>query len=140
MRVLLALTFIVSACGQPAFTCATNAGVPPTVRSESLTELVGDVVFGCKGGVPTALGSPVPTVNITIGLNVPVTNAHTPDGPSDVLLLIDEPNATPTSATILFQPASISSPPPPIINTGTGTFDGSPGHPNVFQGLVRGNE
>src|SRR6185295_10571160 len=94
----------------------------------------------CTGGTPLPLGAAVPTTNLTLRFNAPITNAHTPDGPSDAFLLIDEPNATPTSSPILFAPAPIFSPPPPIINTGSGTFDGSPGHPNVFQGLVNGNQ
>lgn len=136
------LSLAVIACAQqnPVLQCIANVGATPTVRTEGLTERVGDVVFNCTGGTPLPLGAAVPTTNLTLRFNVPVTNAHTPDGPSDVLLLIDEPGATSSSAPILFQPASISAPPSPIINTGSGTFDGSPGHPNVFQGLVRANQ
>src|SRR5882724_8299450 len=89
--------------GTPALQCIANAGVPPTVRVEGLTELVGDVVLQCTrgpGAVPTPLGQPVPMVNITVRYNAPLTNAHLPDGPSDALLLIDEPNTQGTLPTI----------------------------------------
>ena len=63
-RWFLALTvgglMVGQAYAQPEFTCAGNAGVPPLVRGEGMTELVGDTVLNCTGGVPTASGAAVP--------------------------------------------------------------------------------
>lgn len=74
-----------------AFGCATNAGVPPLVRAEGITELVGDVVLNCTGGTPTAVGAPVPQVNFQIFLNTNVTSRLQADPWSEALLTIDDP-------------------------------------------------
>jgi hypothetical protein len=58
----------------PAFTCVANAGVPPIVRSQGVTELVGDLVLNCTGGTPTPAGAPIPTSNVQIFLNTNVTS------------------------------------------------------------------
>ncbi|MFN9754640.1 MAG: hypothetical protein ACK55L_04490, partial [bacterium] len=87
-----------SANAQPAFSCSTNAGVPPIVRAEVLTELVGDLILNCTGGVPTALGAAVPQVNFQIFLNTNVTSRLLSDPWSEALLMIDEPNGAAGSA------------------------------------------
>src|ERR1043166_5014238 len=74
--------------------CIANAGVPPTVRSEGLTELVGDIVLNCQGGTPLPVGSVIPQANITIFLNTQVTSRllGTPNSnSSEAVLTIDEP-------------------------------------------------
>jgi len=76
-----------------AFSCVGNAGVPPIVRAEGLTELVGDLVLNCTGGTPTAAGSPVPQANVQIFLNTNVTSRLVSDPWSEALLMIDEPGA-----------------------------------------------
>ena len=76
-----------------AFSCVGNAGVPPIVRAEGLTELVGDLVLNCTGGTPTAAGAPVPQANVQIFLNTNVTSRLTNDPWSEALLMIDEPGA-----------------------------------------------
>jgi hypothetical protein len=76
-----------------AFSCVGNAGVPPIVRAEGLTELVGDLVLNCTGGTPTAAGSPVPQANVQIFLNTNVTSRLVADPWSEALLMIDEPTA-----------------------------------------------
>ena len=80
-----------SANAQPAFSCNSNAGVPPIVRAEGLTELVGDLILNCTGGNPTALGATVPQVNFQIFLNTNVTSRLLNDPWSEALLMIDEP-------------------------------------------------
>lgn len=75
----------------PAFSCVGNAGVPPIVRSEGLTELVGDLVLNCNGGTPTANAAPVPQANVQIFLNTNVTSRLTSGSWSEALLMIDEP-------------------------------------------------
>jgi hypothetical protein len=76
-----------------AFSCIGNAGVPPIVRAEGLTELVGDLVLNCNGGTPTAAGSLVPQANVQIFLNTNVTSRLVADPWSEALLMIDEPSA-----------------------------------------------
>jgi len=76
-----------------AFSCVGNAGVPPIVRAEGLTELVGDLVLNCTGGTPTAAGAPVPQANVQIFLNTNVTSRLVADPWSEALLMIDEPSA-----------------------------------------------
>jgi len=76
-----------------AFSCVGNAGVPPIVRAEGLTELVGDLVLNCNGGTPTVAGNNVPQANVQIFLNTNVTSRLTNDPWSEALLMIDEPSA-----------------------------------------------
>jgi len=75
-----------------AFTCVANAGTPPTVRVEGITELVGDLLLQCTGGTPTASGKPVPVANLRLTLNTNVTSRLLGGGYIDALLLIDDPN------------------------------------------------
>ena len=139
-------------------------------RAEGYTELVGDVLLACTGGTPTAVGVPVPQINIQIFLSQNVTSKITgvtgssSTGSSvflEALLIIDEPNSSlhPTTpllncgySTLLAPDSSLSGPGVCSIN-GTGgvastdfantlnpnantstTYNGTAGHPNVFQG------
>ena len=79
--------------GLPGFSCTTSVTVAPTLRSEGITELFGDILLQCSGGTPTPKGQPVPVANITVRLNTAVTNGYTiPGNPSvDAYLLIDDP-------------------------------------------------
>jgi hypothetical protein len=80
-----------------AIQCVANAGVPPIVRAEGITELVGDVVLNCTGGTPATAGVPIPTLNITVFLNTNITSRLNPVGGggfgngSEAMILIDEP-------------------------------------------------
>jgi len=131
-----------SANAQPAFSCSTNAGVPPIVRAEGLTELVGDLILNCTGGVPTAVGAAVPQVNFQIFLNTNVTSRLlTSSGNwSEALLMIDEPAGTASTAGNINYCAQAA-------GTGcTATGVGTPGGisyltgttPNVYQGRQAG--
>jgi hypothetical protein len=72
----------------PTLTCNTNAGVPPIVRSEGYTELVGDVVLDCTGGNPAA---PFLT-NIQIFLNTNITSRLIDSANNtEALLMINDP-------------------------------------------------
>ena len=76
----------------PAFTCVANAGVPPIVRSEGVTELVGDLILNCQGGTPTPAGVNIPLSNIQIFLNTNITSRLLNSGNlSEATMLIDEP-------------------------------------------------
>ncbi len=136
MKRFLFLLLITGVCGwaqvSPGLQCLINTTVTPTVRNEGLTELTGDIVLNCNGGNPTALSQPVPQANITVYLNTQVTSRLLQGDRSEALLLIDEP-----------QPGKqlLATPGATVTGTGTGqeTFDGSSGHPNVYQGIVSGN-
>jgi hypothetical protein len=92
--------------GQP-LNCFANSGVPPVVRAEGFTELVGDLVITCTGGNPAA---PF-LANFQLFLNTNITSrlvATSPDT-SEALLMIDEPglarldvNGNPTTTTTPF--------------------------------------
>ena len=76
--------------------CIADTGVPPTVRVEGITELVGDIVITCTGGTPTPAGTTVPYVNVMVGLNTTITSRllGSNTGVNDALLLVDEPNTS----------------------------------------------
>jgi len=78
----------------PPFQCTANAGVPPIVRAEGYTELVGDLTLNCTGGVSTPAGATVPQVNITILLSTNITSRLLAGGLfNEALLIIDEPHS-----------------------------------------------
>src|SRR5262245_51036499 len=64
----------VTASAQGPFQCFANGGVSTPARSEGLTELVGDLVLNCIGGIPTAPGVSIPPVNIQVFLNTALTS------------------------------------------------------------------
>ncbi|MBI1357760.1 MAG: hypothetical protein GC160_25765 [Acidobacteria bacterium] len=83
------------------FRCVASA-TTPSIRAEGLTELVGDVVLRCSGGAPTAAGASIPTYDVKLSLNLPLSN--TPLGSltvngsfaplsaaTNALLSVDEP-------------------------------------------------
>ena len=90
---VLVLGAVAPASAQPnTFQCTANAAVPPTMRQEGITELIGDIVLNCTGGTPTAPGVPVPQANITVFLSNPVTSRILSGTASEALLLVDEPD------------------------------------------------
>jgi len=144
-----------------AFNCTANAGVPPLVRAEGVTELVGDLILNCNGGNPTAPGVAIPQSNVQIFLNTNLTSRLYANNVSEALLLIDEPAPAPGTANPPSTPAqgvtqatlgclAINSTNCSILGTGggvgaTGPYTGNPaitvvngqsfGHYNVFQGI-----
>lgn len=92
---LLTLAFATQLNAQnPSVQCVANAGVPPIVRAEGITELVGDLVLNCTGGVPTQNGALIPASNIEIFLNTNITSRLLSLSWSEALLLVDEPHST----------------------------------------------
>jgi hypothetical protein len=87
-------------------TCAATA-VPPVVRAEGIAELVGDIVLVCQGtNAPTAPASSF-IVNVSVSLNVNVTNNINFGGNgsnvSDAVLIVNENNcADPTNVGSIF--------------------------------------
>jgi len=142
----------------PALQCVANAGVPPTVRAEGLTELVGDLVLNCNGGTPTPVGQTVPQANVTIFLSTNITSRITASPFTEALLLMDEPHAAGVTAAVPLlacDPANVNNgvcaitgtgsgvgvynPTNPIVNLvqPNGTLGTSP-RPNAFQGRFSG--
>ena len=83
----------------------------------------------------------MPAVNLTVSLNSAITSRLYPNAWSEVLLLIDEPGSglqgAPNTQLACNNPNGTCS----ITGTGTGigTYDGSQGRPNVFQGQLSQN-
>ena len=146
-RFLILSALISVAAGAQPTTCSVNGGVPPTIRSEGLTEQIADVVLTCTGGTPTPAGAPVPQSDITVYLNANVSSRilSNVNGTAwlDALILIDEPHSTynpnvpllacgdPSAPDSLITPGVCS-----IIGTGTGVgvYNGGTNRPNVWQG------
>src|SRR5262245_30864722 len=70
----LLLGLSVTASAQPALSCFTSGGVNTPDRAEGLTELVGDFLVTCTGGIPTAPGAQIPAVNVQVFLNTAITS------------------------------------------------------------------
>jgi uncharacterized protein (TIGR03437 family) len=66
----------------------TAAAVNPLLRSEGVTERVGDIVLNCAGGTPGA----VLAGNLTVFLGTNITNKITSDNIVDVILTADQGN------------------------------------------------
>lgn len=130
----------------PAFGCVANAGVPPVLRAEGLTELTGDIILNCTGGQPAGQGgnapAAVPQVNFQIFLNTNVTSRLLNSPVSEAILTIDEP--VPANQR-LCSPASTSPVVPCVVTPAPGNITGvnyagaSPvTTPNVFLGEQAG--
>ncbi|MDX2153384.1 MAG: hypothetical protein SFV54_21755 [Bryobacteraceae bacterium] len=124
LAVLVLLSVASPAFGQ--LTCSTTTGVPPLVRAEGITELVGDIVYVCSTPDPDGPAGPLPAqtfpqpivVNIQIFLNTNVTSQLLDSvGTSEALLLINEPSATTTPAIQLGVNARQGTIPPGVNNS-----------------------
>jgi len=76
--------------------CTATVSVPPALRAEGMTELIGDIVLVCTGGPQLGAGASIPTANITVSLAPNVTSrilSTTPVNATEALLLIDEPGS-----------------------------------------------
>jgi len=128
------------------FSCTAQTGaVPPTLRQEGLTEMVGDILISCIGGNNLAPGTAIPTATFTVylgGVTTVTSRLLGSNGVSEAVLLIDEPNtglsgagpATPMTvcpnATSGGCPATVGAAGQPV-NSGTTTAAY-----NVYQGVV----
>ena len=135
--ITLAWLGVSPASAQSPLSC-TMTSVPTLLRAEGLTELIGDIILTCTGGVPTPVNQPIPQVNLTIYLPANVTSRILPNGASDALLLIDEPGTAQNPVQRVCANTN------GCVVTGTGgvgePFDGSDAtRPNIFQGLVAAN-
>ncbi len=164
----LALVALLAGLTVPAsaqtFQCGTNTSNVPLVRAEGFTELLGDILLDCTGGIPTPPGQTVPTVNLTVALDqgVNITSQVTAvlSGVEflEALVIIDEPNSSSNPTRPLLNCGRTEAPDNTAAGVGvcsiTGdgnhgggalgaanTYDGTAasagnpgGHPNVFQG------
>jgi len=123
--------------------CTANAAVPPTLRGEGLTELVGDIVLTCQGGTPVPAGSAIPAANIQVFLNTQVTSRLLSSSLSEAILTIDEPQSPPNVA--VSQVVLCTTPTTGCTSIGTGNVPANANefkngtNPNVYQGQVAGN-
>ena len=164
MTLFVGLAAAQTSGGGTALTCNTVAQVTPQLRSEGITEEVGDIVITCQGGTNTAVNTAIPQGNIVISLTAPVTSrlasGSAPAGaagqPSEAILMVDEPNSGLSGPVPSFGPgAPIAVCPTPgsgcteyatsVAGTGgtyivaTNTVGGTTAGYNVFQGNVAGN-
>ncbi len=135
--IALAWLGLLPASAQSALSC-TMTSVPTLLRAEGLTELIGDIVLTCAGGVPTPANRPIPQANVTVYLPANVTSRILSNGGSEALLLIDEPG------TALNPIQRVCGSITGCVVQGTGgagqPFDGSgSSRPNIFQGTVSAN-
>jgi len=87
----------VSTTSTSAITCSASAAVPPQLRTEGYTELVGDIQLFCSGGIAPALGALIPQANIVVQLPGTITSrliGKNAQAGSEALLMIDEPGST----------------------------------------------
>jgi hypothetical protein len=141
----VAAVFIGTASAQsgtgPAFTCTSNAGVPPLVRNQGITELVGDVVLNCTGGTATPIfqadgvtRATVPQNNVQIFLNTNVTSRLLAGSSTltEALLMIDEPGAAQQKVCTGVCTINGAAPTPASAGINYATYGGV----NVFQGSL----
>jgi hypothetical protein len=134
-------------------TCTAAVSVPPQLRAEGLTELIGDIVIQCQGGTAIASGATIPTANITVSLGTNVTSrllgTNNTSNASEALLLIDEPGSGgdgpgPAAAQLLCGSPSVGAGPGGCtqvsVGGGASTATGGGQAPNMYQGLVNANQ
>jgi hypothetical protein len=116
------------------FACQASVAVPPTLRAEGLTELIGDIVLTCTGGtqisVPaTGALTALPTANVTVSLGANVTSrllsyplattsTTLASNTSEALLLIDEPGSGDTMGSSTCTPGTTGLPGCPVAGYG----------------------
>jgi uncharacterized protein (TIGR03437 family) len=92
---LICAALSVSLLGQASILSCQASANPPLVRAEGITERTGDINLYCFGGQPNA----IITGNLSIFLNVAITNRILENGMSDAVLLVDNGGG--------FQPANV---------------------------------
>jgi len=110
-----------SNAGSGAFSCSASVAVPPVLRAEGFTELVGDIVLTCTGGAVVAPGTNLAlssTANITVSFGTNVTsrllstaygttaNPLMAGNTNEALLLIDEPGSAEPGVVSGFGPSA----------------------------------
>ncbi|MGA1994513.1 MAG: hypothetical protein ABSH45_01935 [Bryobacteraceae bacterium] len=92
--VLAVLALFAGLAGAQSTVLQCNATtVPPQLRSEGITELMGDIVLNCAGGTATPVGQTIQQANFVVYTNTTVTSRLLSGSASEALLLIDEPGS-----------------------------------------------
>jgi len=135
-----------------SFQCNNSTGVAPTVRAEGTAEFIGDIVFDCTGGIPTPHGQSISPVNIAVNLDTYMSSKVTATASNSVqfleaLLFVDEPDSEVNPAVPILNCGNAGAPDDtpqqgpgvcPMMGGGAdgaaATYNGTAGHPNVFQG------
>src|SRR5579871_6205602 len=150
------------ASAQTATMTCNLSSLNTTIRAESKTDLVSDLLMTCTGGtINTTSSTAAPTVNFTLTMPQAITSrilsTSAGNNLSEALLLIDDPgtsasgivpnfgnNAAPVPCTTA--PVGCTSFPDIVggVAVMSNTAHGSPGTPttgapNVYQGVVSGN-
>jgi hypothetical protein len=159
---VLALVFTGVASAQPGvngetvLTCVAGTAVPPQLRTEGYTELVGDITLNCTGGSFPGTGAPgtlIPQANIVVNMQGTITSRLIGAG-SEALLMIDEPGATGLGGVGPAEQQFLCSTPltgcqaylGTVTNSGGSAFGAvvAPGSnapaQNVFQGVTNGSQ
>jgi hypothetical protein len=161
ITVLAVLALFVGLAGaQSQETCSTQVTSSTPLRGEGFTELTGDIVVTCIGGVAPAPASAIPLVNFTVFYNTLVTSRLLPvpsgsvgqssSNTSEALLLIDEPgsglgtygaglNQTLCTTPLIGCQANVGTTGVTLGQAVTTTAGSTTPAPNVYQGVVNGN-
>jgi len=88
--------------------CNASAAGAPTLRPESYTDFVGDILITCTGGGTLTLGQAIPTTNIVVYITpgAPITSRFlSGNGASEAVLIIDDAGSSElTGATGFYGP------------------------------------
>ena len=103
ISLVISLFFFLSVAYSQTGLFCNPTSVATLVRSEGIAEKVGDIVLDCSGGVPGA----TLTSNLTVFLNVNVTNKLVGSNFTDVLLTVDT-GSGPVPASATAQPSAPS--------------------------------
>jgi hypothetical protein len=127
----------------PPLQCVAQS-FPRQIRMGGGTELLEDIVVHCTGGTPTPAGVPVPKMDLSVALNVPLASRLTQGTWSEALLIIDQPHSAMSPGRPILACAYGASPYTssceiPGSADPSLTYDGSSGRPNVFQGFASGS-
>jgi len=154
LAVLALFTGVAGAQGGVGGVLQCNATtVPPQLRSEGITELMGDIVLNCSGGtaIPTPIGDYIPQANFVVYTNTTVTSRLLSSGGSEALLLLDEPGsglgtwgaAQPITACATPLSGCTAVAEPTTFGTSAFTYAAAsttnPAYTNMFYGVVSGS-
>jgi hypothetical protein len=135
--------------------CTAGTAVPPQLRTEGYTELVGDITLICTGGTAPAMGQPIQLANVVVNMQGTITSRLLgTSGQSEALLMIDEPGATSLSGVGPAESQSLCTTPfsgcqawVGTVTNGGGTgvdivtaSGGTTPAPNVYQGITSGSQ
>lgn len=110
------------------------SGSGATVQADNTSAPVGDFILTCSGGgLYTATGTPIPTLNLTVTMADPITNpilSTSGGNVSDIYLMIDDPGTVASAASAT--PGFGSSAPPTVCSYNANSTHGCPAYPNTF--------